>query len=148
MHYKSITSQSNVKHQVVLQALETVKILSGMDPCYSGKLFLFDGLEGRGRVVKLRGRREGQQVWKKITIMCESITIGTDYMQVTRLIDYEQFCGSSATDKDGEVKLLPLAQRIKAGQLAEVASTIIALFAICSSDDGQKLAISFGRCQT
>jgi len=83
-----------------LQALETVKILSGMDPCYSGKLFLFDGLEGRGRVVKLRGRREGQQV--------------------TRLIDYEQFCGSSATDKDGEVKLLPLAQRVKAGQLAEM----------------------------
>ena len=46
----------------ILQALETVKILSGMEPCYSGSLFLFDGLDGRGRLVKLRGRREGAQV--------------------------------------------------------------------------------------
>ena len=42
-----------------MKALETVKILSGMDACYSGSLFLFDGLEGKGRLVKLRGRREG-----------------------------------------------------------------------------------------
>ena len=45
-----------------LKALETVKILSGMDACYSGSLFLFDGLEGKGRLVKLRGRREGVEV--------------------------------------------------------------------------------------
>jgi len=83
-----------------LQALETVKILSGMDACYSGSLFLFDGLEGKGRLVKLRGRREG--------------------VKVTELIDYEQFCGSSATDKDGEVALLPFDQRITARKLAEV----------------------------
>ena len=46
----------------ILQALETVKMLSGMEPCYSGSLFLFDGLDGRGRVVKLRRRRDGAQV--------------------------------------------------------------------------------------
>ena len=45
-----------------MQALETVKLLSGMEPCYSGSLFLFDGLDGRGRLVKLRGRRDGAQV--------------------------------------------------------------------------------------
>ena len=45
-----------------MKALETVKILSGMDACYSGSLFLFDGLEGKGRLVKLRGRREGAKV--------------------------------------------------------------------------------------
>ena len=45
-----------------MKALETVKILSGMDACYSGSLFLFDGLEGKGRLVKLRGRREGVEV--------------------------------------------------------------------------------------
>jgi len=83
-----------------LQALETVKILSGMDACYSGSLFLFDGLEGKCRIVKLRGRREG--------------------VEVTELIDYEQFCGASATDKDGEVALLPFDQRITARKLAEV----------------------------
>jgi len=83
-----------------LQALETVKILSGMEPCYSGSLFLFDGLDGRGRLVKLRGRREGAQV--------------------TKLIDYEQFCGSGATDKDAEVVLLSSDQRVTARQLAEV----------------------------
>jgi len=84
-----------------LQALETVKMLSGMEPCYSGSLFLFDGLDGRGRLVKLRGRR--------------------DEAQVSKLIDYEQFCGSSATDKDGKVVLLPPDQRVTARQLAEVA---------------------------
>ena len=47
---------------VQMKALETVKILSGMDACYSGSLFLFDGLEGKGRLVKLRGRREGVEV--------------------------------------------------------------------------------------
>merc|ERR1719430_2570762 len=82
-----------------LQALETVKILCGMEPCYSGSLFLFDGLDGRGRLVKLRGRR--------------------DEAQVSKLIDYEQFCGSSATDKDGKVVLLPPDQRVTARQLAE-----------------------------
>ena len=41
--------------------------------------------------------------------------------QVTKLIDYEQFCGSSATDKDGEVVLLTPDQRVTARQLAEVA---------------------------
>ena len=45
-----------------MKALETVKILIGMDACYSGSLFLFDGLEGKGRLVKLRGRREGVKV--------------------------------------------------------------------------------------
>ena len=43
--------------------------------------------------------------------------------QVTELIDYEQFCGSSATDKDGEVALLPFDQRITARKLAEVVFT-------------------------
>ena len=47
---------------VQMKALETVKILSGMDACYSGSLFLFDGLEGKCRLVKLRGRREGAEV--------------------------------------------------------------------------------------
>ena len=42
---------------------------------------------------------------------------------MTELIDYEQFCGSSATDKDGEVALLPLDQRITARKLAEVVFT-------------------------
>ena len=41
--------------------------------------------------------------------------------QVTKLIDYEQFCGSSATDKDGEVVLLTPDERVTARQLAEVA---------------------------
>ena len=59
-------SQLKARNECVLQALETVKILSGMEPCYSGSLFLFDGLDGRGRLVKLRGRREGAQVWSLI----------------------------------------------------------------------------------
>lgn len=65
-----------------LQALEGIKILSGLQPSYSGSLLLFDGLEGSSRVVKLRPRR------KEAT---ES---------VTHLVDYVQFCGAAATDKD------------------------------------------------
>ena len=42
---------------------------------------------------------------------------------MTELIDYEQFCGSSATDKDREVALLPFDQRITARKLAEVVFT-------------------------
>ena len=43
-----------------LQALETVKILSGLGTSYSGTMMIFDGAEGRVRNIKLRG--EGEQI--------------------------------------------------------------------------------------
>ena len=83
-----------------LQALETVKVLAGLEPAYSGSLLLFDGLEGRARVVRLRGRREGAGV--------------------EELIDYEQFCGAAAVEGPAEVRELVRGERVTARELAEV----------------------------
>ena len=85
-----------------LQALEAVKILSGVGTSYSGVMMLFDGLEGRVRNVKLRGR--GQ-------------------VEVTQLVDYVQFCGAAATDKEAGVNVLAAEDRISVQQLAEVRRT-------------------------
>jgi len=63
-----------------LQALEAIKILAGPGPSFSGVMMVYDGLEGRVRNMKLRGRREGSDV--------------------TSLVDYVQFCGAAATDKE------------------------------------------------
>ena len=53
---------------------------------YSGRLLLFDGLEGSFRSIKLRGRQE-------------KCCVCGDQPSITKLIDYEQFCGTKATDK-------------------------------------------------
>lgn len=53
---------------------------------YGQRMLLFDGLEGAFRSVRLRGRR------KDCAICGQAPSIGC-------LIDYEQFCGSKATDK-------------------------------------------------
>lgn len=47
---------------------------------------MYDGLEGTFRTVRLRGRQSGCPV-------CG------DSPSITKLIDYEQFCGARATDK-------------------------------------------------
>ena len=39
--------------------METIKILCDMPVSYSGKLLLFDGMEGRSRIVNLRTRQPG-----------------------------------------------------------------------------------------
>jgi adenylyltransferase/sulfurtransferase len=70
----------------VLQALETVKILTEMDGVLSGRLLLFDGSGTNFRNVKLRQR------------VAECAVCG-DNPTITTPIDYEQFCGSKAHDK-------------------------------------------------
>ena len=68
------------------QALETVKILSGTGTSFSGVMMVFDGLEGKIRNMRLRGRVE------------------TEVSKVTKLVDYVQFCGAAATDKEAGVR--------------------------------------------
>ena len=82
-----------------LQALETVKILSGAGTSYSGVMMMFDALEGRVRNIKLRGRGE---------------------VDVTGLVDYVQFCGAAATDKDTGVKILGSEDRITVQELQQI----------------------------
>ena len=88
-----------------LQALETVKILSGMGTSYSGVMMLFDGAEGRVRNIKLRGRVEDR------------------VKEVTSLVDYVQFCGAAATDKEEGVSLLGPGDRVSVHQLRDVIKT-------------------------
>jgi len=82
----------------VLQAMECIKVLTGVGSTLSGRLLLYDGLESRFRVVKLRGRtREADEV--------------------KELIDYVQFCGSGATDKDEGIDILEAGHRISVREL-------------------------------
>lgn len=70
----------------VLQALETIKILTEMDDVLNGRLLLFDGTSTQFRNIKLRNKQEGCNVCGKNP-------------KIKDLIDYEQFCGSKAHDK-------------------------------------------------
>ena len=66
---------------------------------YSSKLLLYDGLSGMFRVVKLCGKQ-------KDCIVC------SDQAVIHELQNYEQFCGSQATDKEFKLDLLNKNERI------------------------------------
>lgn len=76
-----------------LQAQETMKILGGFGEVLSGKLLLFDSFTFRFTLVKLRPRSAKAD-------------------EIKELIDYEQFCGAKATDKESGLKLLTAEDRI------------------------------------
>lgn len=83
----------------VLQALEAMKIILDMPILLSGKLLLFDGIDTDFRIIKLRSKNPS------CAVCSESPTI-------EKLIDYEQFCGAKANDKDPNLKLLEQNDRI------------------------------------
>ncbi|KAF4802076.1 Adenylyltransferase and sulfurtransferase MOCS3 [Turdus rufiventris] len=90
-----------------LQALEVLKIASGMGCSYHRYMLMFDALEGRFRHIKLRPRK------------AECAVCG-DTPSITCLQDYEAFCGSCATDKCRAVQLLPAAARISVQQYKQL----------------------------
>ena len=61
------------------QALEVIKVITGMGESLSGRLFLFDALDFQTRMLHLRRRDDNPLNGKTPTI--------------TRLIDYDIFCG-------------------------------------------------------
>ncbi|KAM9356251.1 adenylyltransferase and sulfurtransferase MOCS3 [Pholidichthys leucotaenia] len=81
------------------QALEVLKIVSGLGSSCSQQLLLFDAELFRFRSIRLRSRQPD------CAVCGESPT-------VTRLVDYEAFCGSAATDKCHKLNLLSSDQRI------------------------------------
>ncbi|XP_019875481.2 adenylyltransferase and sulfurtransferase MOCS3-like isoform X2 [Aethina tumida] len=83
----------------VLQALEAIKVIQNSSGVLSARLLLFDGSTTTFRNVKLRGR-------SKVCAVCG------DDPTVTSLIDYEQFCGSSAHDKVNNIHILQQNQNI------------------------------------
>lgn len=86
-----------------LQALEAIKMILGLNELLAGRLLLFDGTQTTFRIVKLRGKREN----------C-NICSGTP--TITQLIDYEQFCGMKASDKDTKLNVLDNSDRITVEQ--------------------------------
>ncbi|KAK3702773.1 hypothetical protein RRG08_042757 [Elysia crispata] len=82
-----------------MQALEAIKIASGIGSSYNQRMLLFDALDGTFRSVKLRPRSPA-------CIVC-----GND-PSITQLVDYVQFCGSAASDKDQELSVLDQQFRI------------------------------------
>ncbi|XP_071861797.1 ubiquitin-like activating enzyme 4 [Bombus fervidus] len=83
----------------VLQALEALKILLDLPYVLSGQLLLFDGLEMKFRKINLRAKN----------INC---TVCGEHPTLHKLIDYEQFCGAKANDKDRKLNLLRTEERI------------------------------------
>lgn len=82
-----------------LQALEVLKLCTGMPPSYHRKLLLFNGMSGEFRTVKLREK-------KRDCVVCgENPT-------VKQFIDYQIFCQASATDKTENISLLSDDERV------------------------------------
>ena len=93
-----------------LQAVEVIKIATGAGCSFAGRLVLYDGLDGTFRCVKVRGRQ------KNCAACGDSPTI-------TKLIDYESFCGASAGDKCQKLNILSPSERISAPEYAAFVKT-------------------------
>ena len=76
-----------------MQAQEALKIIGEFGDVLSGKMLLYDALSTRFTTVKLRPRKVESE-------------------KIDQLIDYEQFCGAKATDKDLPLELLDAKSRI------------------------------------
>uniref|UniRef100_UPI00358F87FD adenylyltransferase and sulfurtransferase MOCS3 isoform X2 n=1 Tax=Myxine glutinosa TaxID=7769 RepID=UPI00358F87FD len=83
-----------------LQALEVLKIAAVFSASYSERLLLFDGLSGRFRTVRIRGRQ-------KHCIACGDSSL------IPPLPDYESWCGTTANDKCRHLMLLNKEERIE-----------------------------------
>lgn len=93
-----------------MQALEAIKIICSLGSTLSQRLLLFDGLQGAFRTVKLRGSRNS----------CE---VCGDTPKIVKLIDYEQFCGAAATDKDKNMMLLKKDERVTVEEYKAILET-------------------------
>ncbi|CAG9809425.1 unnamed protein product [Chironomus riparius] len=82
-----------------LQAMEVVKIIMNHENVMSGKLLLYDAAMCSFRNIKLRSRRKD----------CE---VCGDNPTITKLINYEQFCGMCAMDKNPNLKILSENERM------------------------------------
>ncbi len=93
-----------------LQALEAIKILLGKsDDCLKGRLLLFDALSTTFRTIKLRGKQK-------------NCNVCGEHPTVTKLIDYEEFCGMAAMDKDPGLKILGAENRISVQEYSKMSA--------------------------
>ncbi|XP_013800490.2 adenylyltransferase and sulfurtransferase MOCS3 [Apteryx mantelli] len=90
-----------------IQALEVLKIASGMGSSFGQFMLMFDAREGRFRNIRLRPKKP-------------DCAVCGDNPSVTCLQDYEAFCGSSATDKCRTLHLLSSKDRISVEEYKKV----------------------------
>ena len=88
-----------------LQAVEVIKIAAGVGCPFAGRLVVYDGLDGSFRCVKLRGRQ------KTCAVCGDSPTI-------TKLTEYELFCGATAGDACQSLNILSASERVNATDYA------------------------------
>lgn len=81
------------------QALEAIKIITNSGNVLSQAMLVFDGLRQTNLKAKLRGRQA-------------SCVVCGDQPSLTQLIDYVEFCGAAAADKDSSIDVLRPQQRI------------------------------------
>ena len=98
----------------------------------AGKMFIFDGLSGTSRTIKLRQRQ------------VDCLVCGAN-PSIASLVDYQAFCGCGATDKVPSLSLLSSSDRVSCQEyhsvvtsrtkhlLIDVRSTVE--FAICHLDN-------------
>ncbi|XP_023014512.2 ubiquitin-like activating enzyme 4 [Leptinotarsa decemlineata] len=91
----------------VLQALETIKIVTNSTGVLSSRFLTFDGSTCTFRNFKLRPRNP----------KCE---VCGDDPTITSLIDYEQFCGSNAHDKVVNIDVLESRQQLDVRDLSKI----------------------------
>ncbi|KAL1929094.1 hypothetical protein VTP01DRAFT_2153 [Rhizomucor pusillus] len=83
-----------------LQALEAIKIITGIEANVSPSFLIFSGSHSpMFRTMKLRGKK------KDCAICGENPTI-------KQLVDYVQFCGAAATDKEQSLSVLSPEERV------------------------------------
>jgi adenylyltransferase/sulfurtransferase len=68
-----------------LQALETIKVITGVGETLSGRFYIFDALNFESRTFNITRRNDNP--------------LNGDNPTITKLIDYEQFCGMKAVEK-------------------------------------------------
>lgn len=91
----------------VLQALEALKIILNMSDVTSKRLLLFDGVETKFHNVRLRSK-------KADCVICG------EHRVIHELIDYEQFCGAKANDKEPNLNLLRKEERISVEEYKQI----------------------------
>ncbi|XP_067631311.1 adenylyltransferase and sulfurtransferase MOCS3 [Eurosta solidaginis] len=82
-----------------MQALEAIKVATGVGETLAGRLLVFDGKNCVFRNITLRGRRKD----------CK---ICSDKPMLTQLIDYEHFCSMHATDRNQMLQILTREERL------------------------------------
>uniref|UniRef100_A0A1A8JX33 Adenylyltransferase and sulfurtransferase MOCS3 n=1 Tax=Nothobranchius kuhntae TaxID=321403 RepID=A0A1A8JX33_NOTKU len=92
------------------QALEVLKLASGLSSSCSPQLLMFDAQNLRFRSIRLRPKQA-------------DCAVCGDNPSVTRLVDYEAFCGSAATDKCRKLNLLSKGQRISVQEYKSIVDT-------------------------